>query len=490
MLANANPEDVKIQTILADEALRNKDVNVLVSLLNNEHLNKEVDAKLAKLPDAAVVKAWMRKPGRNKEEIVNRVSKEKRVTVLQTVAELTELDEQTYQTLWKKPVSLPGRVKMGFSLINNHSVNEELKTEIKNTIFDIAYKKDLKVELTYEQLGKLKQLYVGKPADIEWLKTLLNSADYNPAEIAVFFLKTYQLENTLTDPKLSATLLQILLSGSNNRGYGYGLTPETTYKLYAIAGAANGENNVDEQTLKDLNTQLQKALGTYRKGIVRRLQDVYDNRYTYQTGTVLQPSYVTAACEMLETTTDPQQLAKLVETICDGEKVDNETVELVWKNKYLSEETRIFFLRNATPRFWSSSNDNLEDLCPDITSLAILTGERINIRTDSWSKTGQAEEVLKETIRVSEKYGLAGKNHYFKWSDYVRGIVSPADYANYLPARVFRETTVGGDSTLVGKLALASLNKENETTIKALMQLLPTFTGTWGELLDTVKLLN
>jgi hypothetical protein len=116
--------------LLAD-ALRDKDEASLVALANQPNLSPEVDAGLSKVTSAKVLCAWLSRPGRDPEQVVGFVAKERRVSVLETIAKVEGLPSDAYAMIAKRNLARPS-----YELWHNDSVEDKIKDQALATIVE------------------------------------------------------------------------------------------------------------------------------------------------------------------------------------------------------------------------------------------------------------------------------------------------------------------------------------------------------------------
>jgi len=99
LLDHDTPIDASVQGRIAEYALRTGDTRLLSRLVDRPDLHPDADALVATSADLPVLVNWLLRPGRPAREIVERVAREKRVTVLATLATTAGLPAPVYQDL-------------------------------------------------------------------------------------------------------------------------------------------------------------------------------------------------------------------------------------------------------------------------------------------------------------------------------------------------------------------------------------------------------
>ena len=95
--------DGDLQRRAATYALRNGDTDMLTRLLERPDLDPRADACIAASSDIRVLVPWLLRPGRPVEQIIERVGREHRVTVLTALATTPGLPQQVYVDLARHP---------------------------------------------------------------------------------------------------------------------------------------------------------------------------------------------------------------------------------------------------------------------------------------------------------------------------------------------------------------------------------------------------
>jgi hypothetical protein len=93
---DATPEVLRRVYAYAD---RMKDTDLLVSLTAHPKLDAELESMLAARSEADVLSAWAGRPGRTTEQLIARFAKEKRATLLTSLAQRSDLPEELYNQL-------------------------------------------------------------------------------------------------------------------------------------------------------------------------------------------------------------------------------------------------------------------------------------------------------------------------------------------------------------------------------------------------------
>ncbi len=93
---DATPEVLRRVYAYAD---RLKDTELLVQITKHPKLDAELEAMLAARSEADVLSAWAGRPGRTTEQLMTRFAKEKRATLLTSLAQRADLPEELYNQL-------------------------------------------------------------------------------------------------------------------------------------------------------------------------------------------------------------------------------------------------------------------------------------------------------------------------------------------------------------------------------------------------------
>lgn len=124
-LLDNNSGDHELQKNILSYGVRVKDYDLLVKLAKSPNLSPEIDNELKEIPAVAVKAAWATKKGRSDEEIISLITKEKRIKVLQALAEREDLPEVIYKTIVSKAKGIGALV----AIVSNSKVSLEVKKE-------------------------------------------------------------------------------------------------------------------------------------------------------------------------------------------------------------------------------------------------------------------------------------------------------------------------------------------------------------------------
>lgn len=106
-----------------------KDEDLASALARRPDTLSEIDDDLATWGSAKVQSAWFTRPGRDLAKAAQRLSREKRVTVLEVIAGLPDLDERFYAICAKRDAS-----RVALPLMSNESAPVEYRTAAAATI--------------------------------------------------------------------------------------------------------------------------------------------------------------------------------------------------------------------------------------------------------------------------------------------------------------------------------------------------------------------
>lgn len=125
MLGNQHSQDAlsaEMQTRIFDYSCKQQDWSTIVALAKYSALDPTVDAQIKKQDQLDVLHAWVTRPGRTSDELVERILSDKRVNVLLPLAAIHGLDAKVYQTIAK--IKSP---KLGEVLATNPSVPDNIR---------------------------------------------------------------------------------------------------------------------------------------------------------------------------------------------------------------------------------------------------------------------------------------------------------------------------------------------------------------------------
>ncbi|MCP4740961.1 MAG: hypothetical protein GY871_01850 [Actinomycetales bacterium] len=130
--AGAVPAPVQLR--IHNDACRLKDWSLLEKLAGYSELTDEVDALIGSNSRAAIVVAWMKRPGRSSEQLIERVKTEKRVTIQKVLASVEGLPVEVYE-------DLAGRAgfKALIALLGNRSAGTDVHDMAVKRIFEMVF---------------------------------------------------------------------------------------------------------------------------------------------------------------------------------------------------------------------------------------------------------------------------------------------------------------------------------------------------------------
>ena len=121
ILDRRTPIGPDVQQRICDHARRLGVESLLTGLLQRDELAPDVDAQIGRSADLAVLIPWILRPGRDPEQLVARVAREKRVTVLVALAETSGLPWEVYEELAAHPSE-----KVLKALVHNGTLDERI----------------------------------------------------------------------------------------------------------------------------------------------------------------------------------------------------------------------------------------------------------------------------------------------------------------------------------------------------------------------------
>lgn len=130
LLYSEKPLDPVTQKSVFRYFLRAKKYKELGRLAERVDTIAELDAKLGSRNEIGVITGWLRRPGRTREEIVSRLTKEKRVSALLPLASMEDLPDEVYER-----VALQDSAKISVALLANKSVPRPIRTARAAALF-------------------------------------------------------------------------------------------------------------------------------------------------------------------------------------------------------------------------------------------------------------------------------------------------------------------------------------------------------------------
>jgi hypothetical protein len=124
MLKDPQPIDPVMQEAIYRYLVHRKNHQALGLLAARPELTAEIDARLRTRSELAVLVGWVSRPGRSSEELVERLAKEKRVSVLLPLAEMSGLPSDVYRR-----IAAIDSVKLTSALLKNTGVPKEIRSE-------------------------------------------------------------------------------------------------------------------------------------------------------------------------------------------------------------------------------------------------------------------------------------------------------------------------------------------------------------------------
>lgn len=121
--------DVNTQKRVFALAKKRADDQLMCGLLARVDLDPEIDEKLGQVTSAKVMTAWFGREGRTSEQIKNRITREKRVTVLEVIASQPGLDAEIYETCSKTE-----HLRVAAALACNEDASDEVRRKAAHIV--------------------------------------------------------------------------------------------------------------------------------------------------------------------------------------------------------------------------------------------------------------------------------------------------------------------------------------------------------------------
>jgi hypothetical protein len=141
ILSGEKPLGETLQMRIYQYAKSNKNNSLAAALAKRADTSDEIDQKLSIWAAAPVQAAWFSRPGRSMVEVANKLKKEKRITVIETGAQIPGLDPVVYQAFVEHDSP-----KILSRLLENESVPETIKVKAAS-----------KMAPTYKELSYMRQ---------------------------------------------------------------------------------------------------------------------------------------------------------------------------------------------------------------------------------------------------------------------------------------------------------------------------------------------
>ena len=122
LLKDPQPIDPVMQEAIYRYLTHHKNHQALGLLAARPELVEEIDAKLRSRSELAVLVGWVSRPGRSREDLIDRLEKEKRVSVLLPLAEMSGLPADVYSR-----IASIDSVKLTSALLKNSQVPKRIR---------------------------------------------------------------------------------------------------------------------------------------------------------------------------------------------------------------------------------------------------------------------------------------------------------------------------------------------------------------------------
>jgi hypothetical protein len=152
-IQNADTLEPLFQQRVFNYAKRNKDEPILIGLLGRRDLSPSIDAEIGAMSTAKVLSAWFARPGRTREEVLARLAKEKRVTVLESAARQPNMFDEVYLHC----AQFAGSLRVAIALVENQSATLESRCIAARCIGQQVH------ELSYRNQHTLAQVVSSTP---------------------------------------------------------------------------------------------------------------------------------------------------------------------------------------------------------------------------------------------------------------------------------------------------------------------------------------
>lgn len=124
MLTDSQPIDPVMQEAIYRYLLRHKNFSGLGLLAARGDLVDDIDQRLRSRTELPVLAGWVSKPGRTREDLLDRLSKEKRVAALLPLATMSGLPEDVYRRIGRID-----SVRLTTALLTNPAAPKDLRIE-------------------------------------------------------------------------------------------------------------------------------------------------------------------------------------------------------------------------------------------------------------------------------------------------------------------------------------------------------------------------
>lgn len=482
-----------VQQELAKTAIARNDKNILRLLAGAPVLDPQVDTLLAEVADAKVVAAWISRPGRNLKAVTERARTEAdtkaRISVLEAIAGISELEPAAYDAVLNANVSANGKLKIAATCLANSSLTDEQISKALNTI--LSTNLTHRGRTTYE----IREI-IDENEDL--VPVLWNLLDTCPADKFVRYWQnamTYstRITHILPSPPQAGRILTRpdWYSGQLTDKRQYYIQASTSEARFALLKALmykdekSPVNDSLRKTLFDKHAAELTVVGNYPG-----LANLYNNRdqETYR----IRSSYTELYLTQLDTT-DEEEFTTTVNALLTGNRIAFVVVEKLWTHPLLDTQTRIKLVKHLYNQRQYRSVSALVGLNPtDSVSVGVIGAFSNHWMVGFNDKTIRATDDPTLTLWAAFQTGIS--LHRLNESL----VNSLANFLNTPGVNVDR--LVGMipltvlDSPYCPKQLAAAATKRFETldrkSWEQVFALTPTFTGTLDDLFSTITMIT
>lgn len=164
-LLAATPVPLVVQQRVLKWGTAHGDAALLARLAAIDGLDQDIEDELASSPHLDVLLAWANRPGRSSDALVQRLAKEKRATLLVSIAERKGLDQDLYKKLAEHK-----SVTVKWALLGNTDVDHATRVSLAN---------DVAKTYTKDNNGVRHQLLAALEHDLELWEPFIREARSN-----------------------------------------------------------------------------------------------------------------------------------------------------------------------------------------------------------------------------------------------------------------------------------------------------------------------
>jgi len=438
---------VDLQHQIARHATSKKDAKLLSQLVARPDLDPALDEQFANSSNHLVLAAWVSRPERDPQHLIDVVKKDKRITVREAVASISDLPEEVYETL-----ADVDNFKVAYALLTNPSVPSHVRVTAAGHLAA-----NYPAKSGWDVSNKVSSVIRSGPDLVEAL-----CANATRTSLVEMIVDKY-------DPPAESfgRIVDVLTDAVRNNSDGYWYVTDSIKALLKLAKV-----NTFPQ---DRVATVEAVLATYDAGVSSNYRGKTDNVKEFRDALRSQrdpESYGVSLMSHAREATGQDLVDLLAQAVSDASLCD-----ALWLNEHLSIEQRREVAGHMTRRQFTV----FEYTNPEI--FGVMAANNMCRVTDNLlAHCTNPHESLKAALREA----AAGRNYGHVPPEWLMSKYLTREAICDLPMFCFNSVIPAPVSVFVGELLVENFGT-SEIHWAAFEGLAATVNGTLGHLIDVVN---